>query len=57
MNTLNKLILPVAILLSCLILGGFYYASEVNKQKSIEKQQQLKIEQEKQQVVAIQFHQ
>lgn len=38
----NKLILPITILLASLILGGFYYASEINKQKSIERQQILK---------------
>ena len=45
---LNKLSLPVVILIASLVIGGFYYASEVNKQKSIERQQQVKIEQEKQ---------
>lgn len=44
---LNKLSLPVVILISSLVIGGFYYAGEVNKQKSIERQQQIKIEQEK----------
>lgn len=43
----NKLILPVAILLSALILGGFYYAIQINRQKSIEKQELLKIESER----------
>ena len=37
----NKLILPVSILLGCIILGGFYFASQVNRQKSIERQQQI----------------
>lgn len=36
----NKLILPIAIVLGCLILGGVFYMIQVNKQKSIEKQQQ-----------------
>lgn len=35
----NKLI-PIAILLASIILGGFYYASEINKQQSIEKREQ-----------------
>ncbi len=48
MDKINKLILPITILTSSIILGGFFYASQVNKQKSIEKQQQIKIEQEKQ---------
>ena len=36
-----KFNLPIAILLSSLILGGFFYATQVNKQGSIEKQQQI----------------
>lgn len=44
---LNKLSLPVVILIASLVIGGFYYASELNKQKSIERQYQIKIEQEK----------
>ncbi len=48
----NKLSLPVTILLASIILGGFYYASEFNKQKSIEKQQQVKIQQERQEKLA-----
>ena len=32
----SKLILPISILLGCIILGGFYYASEVNKQQQLE---------------------
>jgi len=52
MEKLNKLSLPVVILIASIILGGFYYASEVNKQKSIERQQQVKIEQEKQDQLA-----
>lgn len=35
--------MPISILLGCIILGGFYYASQVNKQQSIEKQEQIKI--------------
>lgn len=45
---LNKLSLPAAILIASIVLGGFFYASQVNKQRSIERQQQIKIEQEKQ---------
>jgi|GEM_PF-2627049 len=44
----EKLILPITILLASLIVGGFYYASEINKQQSIERQQQIKIEYEQQ---------
>jgi hypothetical protein len=37
----SKLIMPISILLGCLILGGFFYASQINKQQSIEEQQQI----------------
>ncbi len=40
----TKLILPITILLVSIILGSFYYASQVNKQKSIEKQQQIDLQ-------------
>lgn len=43
----NKLILPISILLASIVIGGFYYASQVSKQKSIERQQEIKIEEEK----------
>ncbi len=49
---LNKLSLPAVILMASIILGGFYYTSQLNKQRSIEKQQQVKIEQEKQERLA-----
>ena len=42
MNNKNKLSLPVVILIASLILGGFYYASEKNKQESIERQLEIK---------------
>lgn len=42
----NKLILPVAIVLGSLIVGGFVFATQVNKQNSIERQKQWEIEQE-----------
>jgi uncharacterized protein YaiL (DUF2058 family) len=42
----SKLILPISILLASLILGGFFYASQINKQQSIEKQQRLKLMQD-----------
>jgi len=48
MEKLNKLSLPVTIIIASLILGGFFYASQVNRQRSIERQQEVKIEQEKQ---------
>ena len=44
MNKLNKLILPIVILGASIILGGFFYASQVNKQQSIERQQEIKLQ-------------
>ena len=44
MEKLNKLSLPATILIASIVLGGFYYASELNKQKSIEKQQQTELQ-------------
>jgi hypothetical protein len=35
----DKLILPIAILLASVCLGGFYYSVEISKQKFIEKQE------------------
>ncbi len=52
LKKLNKLSLPAVILISSVILGGFFYASQVSRQSSIEKQQQIKIEQEKQDQLA-----
>ena len=46
---LNKLSLPVVIIIASLILGGFFYAIQVNKQNSIEKQQQIKLRDDRQQ--------
>lgn len=40
----HKLVLPISILLGCIILGGFFYASQVNKQQSIERQQQIELQ-------------
>lgn len=47
MEKFNKLSLPAVILIASIILGSFYYASQVSKQRSIERQQQTKIDQEK----------
>ena len=44
---LNKLSLPATILIASIILGGFYYAVQVSKQASIEKQQQIEIQTKK----------
>ena len=58
MEKLHKLMLPITILVACLILGGFYYLTERNKQASIEKQQQIeqaaKLEQSKKEYAAAQ---
>ncbi|MCK5588825.1 MAG: hypothetical protein KAI16_00755 [Candidatus Pacebacteria bacterium] len=41
---INKFSLSTTILIASIILGGFYYVIQINKQNSIEKQQQIKIE-------------
>jgi len=51
-DKINKLALPATIIIASLILGGFFYASQVNKQRSIERQQQVEIEQKKQEQLA-----
>lgn len=38
LNRINRLGLSSTIIAGCLILGGFYYATQVNRQKSIERQ-------------------
>ena len=40
----NELSLPIVILIASVILGGSYYGVQVNKQKSIEKQQQIELQ-------------
>lgn len=49
MDKLNKLSLPATIIIASLVLGGFFYASQVNKQRSIERQQEIKLRDDKQQ--------
>jgi len=44
MDKINKLTLPATIIIASIILGGFFYASQVNKQHSIERQQQIKLQ-------------
>ncbi|MDP1706447.1 MAG: hypothetical protein Q8L36_01340 [bacterium] len=44
MDKINKLSLPVVILIASIILGGFFYASQLSKQKSIEKQRQIELQ-------------
>lgn len=41
---MKKIILPATILIASAILGGFYYVSQLSKQKSIEKQQQIELQ-------------
>jgi len=48
MDKINKLTLPATILIASIIIGGFYYASELNKQKSIERQQLAELQAQKQ---------
>jgi hypothetical protein len=43
----DNIIFPVTIILACVILGGFFYTSQVSKQKSIEKQLLVKQEEER----------
>ena len=40
----NKLILPVAIILGCIVLGGSFFAVQASKQRSIEKQQEVELQ-------------
>ena len=47
MDKINKLSLPVVILIASIILGGFFYASQINKQKSIERQQEIKLQEDR----------
>jgi len=43
----QKLIFPLGFLLGCFVLGIFVYASQVNKQRSIEKQQTINLIEER----------
>ena len=47
MDKINKLTLPATIIIASLILGGFFYASQVNKQRSIERQQEIKLQEDR----------
>lgn len=38
---MKNLNIPIAIVIGCLVLGGFYLATQISKQNSIEKQQQI----------------
>jgi len=48
----EEITLPVAIVISAVVLAIGFYAVQYNKQQSIEKQQQIKIEQDKQDQLA-----
>jgi hypothetical protein len=43
---MKNYLLPLVIFASSVVIGWFYYASEVNKQESIERQQRLSNERE-----------
>jgi len=43
-DKINKLTLPATIIIASLILGGFIFASQVIKQRSIERQQEVKLQ-------------
>lgn len=47
LERLNKLSLPATILIASIVLGSFYFASQINKQNSIEKQQQIELQTKK----------
>jgi nitrogen fixation-related uncharacterized protein len=40
----NKLTLPISILMGCIILGGFFYKIQIEKQASIERQQERQLQ-------------
>ncbi len=43
MDKFHKLYVPISILVGCLVLGGFYYATEASKEASVERQQQVEL--------------
>jgi uncharacterized protein (DUF2344 family) len=47
--TNEKNYLPLALVLGCIVIAGSYFAVETNKQKSIERQQEIKIEETRRQ--------
>lgn len=44
LEKINKLSLPVTILIAGFVLGGFYYLSQVSKQNSVERQQRTELQ-------------
>ncbi len=49
MEKINKLSLPSTIIIASIILGGFYYLTQVSKQNSIKRQQEIKLQDDRQQ--------
>lgn len=49
MKDINKLAIPLAVVISSIVLGVFFYAVQINKQDSIEKQQDLEMQYKKEQ--------
>ena len=47
LEKLNKLSLPAVILIASIILGGFIFATQVIKQQSIERQQEIKLQEDR----------
>ncbi len=47
-ETFKQINIPIAIIITAIILGGFYFATEYSKQKSIERERQFISEQEEQ---------
>lgn len=39
----ENLILPISVIIGCFILGGFFYLSQINKQKDVQKENESKI--------------
>lgn len=55
MEKINKLSLPASVIIGVFVLGGFYYATETSRQKSIVQQQEIKIETEKKEKSEVQL--
>ena len=47
MSKNSRLLLPITIVVASIIFGAFYYATQENKQQSIEKQVEIKAESDK----------
>lgn len=46
----DKLILPITIIVASLIIGGFYYVTQINKQESIERQKERDVDVKKMEI-------